>query len=143
MSSNPLLKSSPNIACKESVYQRYDHQVQTNTVISPGADGALIRIKGNQDSMKVLHLVLKRKYFERIYNKSKRVEYRDFTSYWQRRLEGKHFTHIKFQLAYSQNPPTMLVEVTDRNVVNYKDDLAYAFDLGEIVEVKNYRPPTK
>ena len=40
------LLSSPNIACKESVYQRYDHQVQTNTVISPGADGALIRIKG-------------------------------------------------------------------------------------------------
>ena len=92
--------------------------------------------------MKVLHLVLKRKYFERIYNKSKRVEYRDFTSYWQRRLEGKHFTHIKFQLAYSKNPPTMLVEVTDRNVVNYKDDLAYAFDLGEIVEVLNYPPPT-
>ena len=40
------LLSSSNIACKESVYQRYDHQVQTNTVISPGSDGALIRIKG-------------------------------------------------------------------------------------------------
>ena len=40
------LLSSCNIACKESVYQRYDHQVQTNTVISPGSDGALIRIKG-------------------------------------------------------------------------------------------------
>ena len=40
------LLSSPNIACKEAVYQRYDHQVQTNTVISPGSDGALIRIKG-------------------------------------------------------------------------------------------------
>ena len=39
------LLSSCNIACKESVYQRYDHQVQTNTVISPGSDGALIRIK--------------------------------------------------------------------------------------------------
>ncbi len=42
------LLSSPNIACKESVYQRYDHQVQTNTVIPPGSDGALIRIKGTQ-----------------------------------------------------------------------------------------------
>ena len=40
------LLSSSNIACKESVYQRYDHQVQTNTVIPPGSDGALIRIKG-------------------------------------------------------------------------------------------------
>ena len=91
---------------------------------------------------KILHLVLKRKYFERIYNKSKRVEYIDLTSYWKRRLEGKHFTHIKFQLAYSKNPPTMLVEITDRNVVNYKDDLAYAFDLGQIVEVLNYPPPS-
>ena len=35
----------------------------------------------------------------------------------------------------------MLVEVLDRNVVEYKDDLAYAFDLGAISEVKNYRPP--
>ena len=91
---------------------------------------------------KILHLVLKRKYFERIYNRTKLTEYRDFTRYWQKRLEGKHFTHIKFQLAYSKNPPTMLVEITDRNVVNYKDDLAYAFDLGQIVEVLNYPPPS-
>ena len=93
------------------------------------------------NNKKVLHLVLKAKYFHRIYNKTKTTEYRDFTPYWQRRIEGKHYTHIKFQLAYSKNPPTMLVEVLDRNVVEYKDDLAYAFDLGLISEVKNYRPP--
>ena len=87
---------------------------------------------------RILHLVLKRKYFERIYNKTKLTEYRDFTPYWKKRIEGKHYTHIKFQLAYSKNPPTMLVEVKDRNVVEYKDDLAYAFDLGEIIEVNNY-----
>ena len=91
--------------------------------------------------MKILHLVLKAKYFHRIYNKTKTTEYRDFTQYWKNRLEGKHYTHIRFQLAYSKNPPTMLVKVLDRNVVEYKDDLAYAFDLGEIVEVLNYRPP--
>tara|TARA_A100001201_G_scaffold6509_1_gene10780 strand:- start:76 stop:348 length:273 start_codon:yes stop_codon:yes gene_type:complete len=87
---------------------------------------------------KVLHLVLKRKYFERIYNGVKKTEYRYLTPYWKKRIEGKHYTHIKFQLAYSKNPPTMLVEVKDRNVVEYKDDLAYAFDLGEIIEVNNY-----
>ena len=47
------LLSSCNIACKESVYQRYDHQVQTNTVISPGSDGALIRIKGTNKGIAV------------------------------------------------------------------------------------------
>ena len=40
------LLASPNIASKESVYRQYDHQVQTNTVLSPGdADAALLRIK--------------------------------------------------------------------------------------------------
>ena len=90
---------------------------------------------------KVLHLVLKAKYFHRIYNKTKTTEYRDFTRYWQKRIEGKHYTHIKFQLAYSKNPPTMLVEVLDRNVVEYKEDLAYAFDLGKVLKVENYPYP--
>ena len=41
-----LLKS-PNIASKESVYRQYDTQVQTNTVLTPGAaDAALLRVKG-------------------------------------------------------------------------------------------------
>ena len=40
------LLASPNIAGKESVYRQYDHQVLDNTVISPGADAAVLRIKG-------------------------------------------------------------------------------------------------
>ena len=93
--------------------------------------------------MNILHLVLKRKYFERIYKGTKTTEYRDFSKYWQKRIQGKDYTHIRFQLGYTKNPPTMLVEIHDRNVVEYKDDLAYAFDLGKITEVKNYPPPTK
>jgi hypothetical protein len=91
---------------------------------------------------KILHLVLKAKYFHRIYNKTKRVEYRDFSKYWSKRIEGKNYTHIKFQLAYSKNPPTMLVKIHDLNVIRYKNELAFAFDLGLISEVNNYRPPT-
>ena len=88
--------------------------------------------------MKILHLVLKAKYFHRIYNQTKLTEYRDLTPYWSKRLEGKEFTHIKFQLAYSKNPPTMLVEVLDRNIVDYKGVKSYAFNLGKIIEVNNY-----
>ena len=40
------LLGSPNIASKRSVYRQYDHQVQTNTVVSPGGDAAIIRVKG-------------------------------------------------------------------------------------------------
>ena len=47
--SDVLLKllASPNIASKEWVYRQYDHQVQTNTVAAPGADAAVLRVKGN------------------------------------------------------------------------------------------------
>ena len=40
------LLAAPNIASKQSVYRRYDHQVQTNTVVGPGSDAAVLRIKG-------------------------------------------------------------------------------------------------
>ena len=40
------LLDCPNIASKEWVYRQYDHFVRSNTVVAPGADAAVIRIKG-------------------------------------------------------------------------------------------------
>jgi phosphoribosylformylglycinamidine synthase len=40
------LLGSPNICSKEPVYRQYDHQVINNTVVSPGGDAAVLRIKG-------------------------------------------------------------------------------------------------
>jgi phosphoribosylformylglycinamidine synthase II len=37
--------ASPTVASKEWVYRQYDHMVRTNTVIFPGSDAAVIRIK--------------------------------------------------------------------------------------------------
>ncbi|MCR4397946.1 MAG: phosphoribosylformylglycinamidine synthase subunit PurL [Firmicutes bacterium] len=37
--------ASPSIASKAWVYRQYDHMVQTNTVVLPGADAAVIRIR--------------------------------------------------------------------------------------------------
>ena len=42
------LLASPTIASKEPVFRRYDHQVQTNTVVSPGGDSAVLRLKGTR-----------------------------------------------------------------------------------------------
>ena len=39
------LLGSQNIASRRWLYQQYDHQVQTNTVIVPGGDAALLRVK--------------------------------------------------------------------------------------------------
>jgi len=40
------LLSSPNIASKKWVYEQYDHMVQTSTVVLPGSDAAVLRVKG-------------------------------------------------------------------------------------------------
>ncbi len=42
------LLQAPSIASKQWVYQQYDHQIMTNTVVVPGdADAAVLRIKGS------------------------------------------------------------------------------------------------
>lgn len=45
------LLASPNIASKEFVYRQYDHQVQTNTVVRPGDNAGVLRIKGTQKAI--------------------------------------------------------------------------------------------
>jgi phosphoribosylformylglycinamidine synthase subunit PurL len=39
------LIAAPNVASKEWVYRQYDHMVRTNTVVLPGSDAAVIRVK--------------------------------------------------------------------------------------------------
>src|SRR5690349_8898923 len=40
------LLTSPTIASKRWVFQQYDHTVRTNTVVGPGGDAAVVRIRG-------------------------------------------------------------------------------------------------
>jgi phosphoribosylformylglycinamidine synthase II len=43
--------ASPTIADKEWVFRQYDHMVQVNTVFLPGADAAVLRIKGTKRAL--------------------------------------------------------------------------------------------
>lgn len=45
------LLASPNIASKQWVYQQYDHMVRTNTVVLPGSDAAVLRVKETRRSL--------------------------------------------------------------------------------------------
>jgi len=47
------LLASPNIASAEWVYQQYDHMVQTNTVVAPGGDAAVLQLKGYRQGIAV------------------------------------------------------------------------------------------
>jgi phosphoribosylformylglycinamidine synthase II len=42
------LLRSPSIASKEWVYRQYDHEVQTNTLLKPGSDAAVLRLRGTR-----------------------------------------------------------------------------------------------
>jgi len=50
---NALLEllASPTIASKRWVYRQYDHMVGTNTVVCPGSDAAVVRIKGTRKAL--------------------------------------------------------------------------------------------
>jgi phosphoribosylformylglycinamidine synthase len=47
------LLRSPEIASKRIVWRQYDHQVGTNTVVGPGSDAAVIRIKGTDKAIAI------------------------------------------------------------------------------------------
>ncbi len=47
------LMASHNIADKAWVYEQYDHMVRTNTVVLPGSDAAVIRVKGTRKGLAI------------------------------------------------------------------------------------------
>ncbi|MBN1283719.1 MAG: phosphoribosylformylglycinamidine synthase subunit PurL [Proteobacteria bacterium] len=47
------LMTSPNLACKRWVWEQYDHMVMTNSVVLPGSDAALVRLKGTKKGIAI------------------------------------------------------------------------------------------
>lgn len=69
--------------------------------------------------MKILHLTLKKKWFDMIASGKKKEEYLEMKPYWQHRLVKQGYWHtqavkdfdiIRFKNGYGKNAPTMDVE---------------------------------
>ena len=45
------LLSQPTVASKEWVYEQYDYMVRTSTVVAPGSDAAVVRIRGTRKAL--------------------------------------------------------------------------------------------
>uniref|UniRef100_A0A6M3LMG1 ASCH domain-containing protein n=1 Tax=viral metagenome TaxID=1070528 RepID=A0A6M3LMG1_9ZZZZ len=64
--------------------------------------------------MKILHLTLKKRWFDLIASGEKKFEYREDKPYWRKRLvdngEGKVFDIVRFRNGYSKTAPIMDVE---------------------------------
>lgn len=69
--------------------------------------------------MRVLHLTLKKKWFDMIASGEKKEEYREVKEYWEKRLMHRFFdpvyTHVQFRNGYAKNSPTILLEI-DGNI---------------------------
>lgn len=102
--------------------------------------------------MKILHLTLKKKWFDLIACGDKKIEYREAKLYWQRRLIKSvgiavimhQFDEIHFKNGYHKNAPFMRVKhrYTDIKEVKFPDchdkTLCFLIHLGEILEVCNW-----
>lgn len=45
------LLAQPTLASKRSIYERYDSRVMTNTVVAPGSDAAVLRVRGTKKAL--------------------------------------------------------------------------------------------
>jgi hypothetical protein len=102
--------------------------------------------------MKVLHLTLKKKWFDMIASGEKKEEYRELKGYWMKRLLNQHgdsyktFDIIRFKNGYSQNAPAMDVEckgikVGDGNPKWGCNKRTFIIMLGKIISITNYTTP--
>ena len=74
--------------------------------------------------MKVLHLTLKKKWFDMIASGEKKEEYLEIKRHWISRIipsgnlidDCRDFSAIEFKNGYSQNAPTMLVRCEEIDI---------------------------
>jgi len=60
--------------------------------------------------MKILHLTLKKQWFDMIANGMKKEEYREMKPYWHKRLLNREYDLICFRNGYAKDAPRVTVE---------------------------------
>lgn len=103
--------------------------------------------------MDILHLTLKKKWFDMILSGEKKEEYREIKPYWETRLsnfDGEQFLHHKnydvviFKNGYQKDAPTMEVECSRIYCGYGRDEWGgigqekyYIIELGNVLSTQN------
>ena len=101
---------------------------------------------------KILHLTLKKEWFDLIASRKKKWEYRKFNSYWIKRLTyragdeytisgrlvPKEFDEIYFRNGYRKECPFMRVKFKRLEVGEFQGEQHFKIKLGKILEIKNW-----
>jgi len=91
--------------------------------------------------MKILHLTLKKKWFDLILSGEKTIEYRERKPYWNRRFwkgKIKQYDAIRFVNGYGRDKPTMIIELQGCHIGDFEGKECWCLRLGKILEVKKY-----
>jgi hypothetical protein len=86
-----------------------------------------------------LSLNLHREFFDAILAGEKKIEYRDNTDYWRRRLLGRQYTEVHFRNGYATKAPFMRVEFKGVRKLGHGRGSKFAIRLGKILELKNHK----
>ncbi len=90
--------------------------------------------------MTILHLTVKKKWFDLIASGDKKIEYREFKSYWKGRLMVERqyirddFEEVHFRNGYSKDAPFMRVECLGIVTMRPGWTIMYAPRNGEILK---------
>ena len=89
--------------------------------------------------VKILHLTLKKKWFDLIKSGKKKVEYREVKDYWTARLCPvtyiKKFDFIVFRNGYGKKSPRIKVEWKGMDYEEFEGKMCYAIKLGKVVKI--------
>lgn len=94
-------------------------------------------MSGNREK-RVLHLPLKRVFFDQIVAGHKHIEYRDVKPHWNSRIAGKEFDEIHFRNGFAKDAPFMRVKCLGWSLDTFAGKRVYALQLGPILELKNH-----
>ena len=87
--------------------------------------------------MRILHLTLKRKWFDLIAKGEKKEEYRLAKPYWYQRLFQREYDEVHFRNGYRPDSPFMRVQSKGVGLSLTGD--YFIISLGDILEVRNYQ----
>ena len=86
---------------------------------------------------RILHMTLKREWFDQIAAGTKKEEYRELKPYWRTRMKGREYDEIHFRNGYNADAPRMRVEYRGLRKDSRND--RYVIRLGKVLELKRPR----
>lgn len=109
----------------------------------------LYKEQNMESSKKILHLTLKKKWFDMIASGEKKEEYREMKSYWITRLwdidagRSIKWDVVRFRNGYSKDAPTMDVEFLETTTGHGREEWGgsghtFIILLGKVLNTSNY-----